>query len=182
MDVTAIKKLPGIDRREDFVKLINLHGYKIGIEIGVDFGKFSAHLLGNSDLALLISLDGWGKYPQRKIEAEGRLNPFGNRSKIIVGLSPAAATLFADNYFDFVYIDGDHRLRPVRADIKAFWPKLRPGGLLAGHDYVSRRKCNVIPAVDEFVAANKVDLHVTCENGPELDDQLISWYFYKPKL
>jgi predicted O-methyltransferase YrrM len=46
-----------------------------------------------------------------------------------------AAPTFDDGSVDWVFIDGDHSLPAVRADIRAWWPKLRVGGLLSGHDH-----------------------------------------------
>ena len=46
-----------------------------------------------------------------------------------------AATLFANASLDFVFIDADHSQASVQADIHAWRPKLRPGGILAGHDW-----------------------------------------------
>lgn len=37
--------------------------------------------------------------------------------------------------FDFVFIDGDHSAAMVQRDIRALWPVLRRGGLMAGHDF-----------------------------------------------
>jgi predicted O-methyltransferase YrrM len=49
--------------------------------------------------------------------------------------SVEAAKTFADKSLDFVFIDGDHAYESVCADIDAWLPKVKPGGLLAGHDY-----------------------------------------------
>lgn len=49
--------------------------------------------------------------------------------------SPAAAILFADGTRDAVFIDADHSEEAVSRDIAAWWPKVKPGGILAGHDY-----------------------------------------------
>ncbi len=49
--------------------------------------------------------------------------------------SVMASKQFADNSCDFVFIDADHSEDAVRADIEAWLPKIKPGGLLAGHDY-----------------------------------------------
>jgi predicted O-methyltransferase YrrM len=45
-----------------------------------------------------------------------------------------AASRYADNSLDFVFIDAAHDLESVTKDIAAWWPKVREGGLLAGHD------------------------------------------------
>ncbi len=49
---------------------------------------------------------------------------------------------------DIVFIDGDHSYSHVKADILAWKDKVRPGGLLSGHDY-SYRHPGVIEAVNE---------------------------------
>jgi len=71
-----------------------------------------------------------------------------------------AAPLFKDGYFDLVFIDGDHSYDAVIADIKAWIPKVRNGGILCGHDYepVSKEKKSwqdVIHAVDDFFGDKK---------------------------
>ena len=48
--------------------------------------------------------------------------------------SHEAAALFADGLFDYVYLDADHTYKAVKQDIAAWYPKVRSGGLLAGHD------------------------------------------------
>lgn len=49
--------------------------------------------------------------------------------------SLTAATRFADATCDFVFIDADHAELSVRRDIATWLPKVKPGGVLAGHDY-----------------------------------------------
>src|SRR5690606_11229810 len=49
--------------------------------------------------------------------------------------SVAAAKHVPDGSLDFVYIDADHSYAGVRADIAAWRPKIRAGGIIAGHDY-----------------------------------------------
>lgn len=48
--------------------------------------------------------------------------------------SLSAAQTFDDASLDFVFIDGGHEMQEVGADIDAWLPKVRPGGILAGHD------------------------------------------------
>ena len=49
--------------------------------------------------------------------------------------SVEAAKQYQDRSLDFVFIDGDHAYASVMADILAWYPKVKRGGLLGGHDY-----------------------------------------------
>lgn len=73
--------------------------------------------------------------------------------EIIRGMSLSVVKEFPDAYFDCVYIDANHNYHAVSADIKAWAPKVKPGGLLAGHDYVEDcATYGVMRAVIEFAA------------------------------
>lgn len=63
--------------------------------------------------------------------------------------SVEAAALYADNSLDFVFIDADHLYKHVKADIEAWWPKVKPGGVFAGDDYYGK---DVRRAVNEKFA------------------------------
>ena len=51
--------------------------------------------------------------------------------------SEEASTLYSNNSLDFVFIDADHSYEQVQKDIKAWEPKIKNGGIIAGHDYNS---------------------------------------------
>jgi predicted O-methyltransferase YrrM len=53
---------------------------------------------------------------------------------VLQGDSVASASVFDNATFDFVFIDADHSYNAVLADITAWLPKVKPGGILAGHD------------------------------------------------
>lgn len=67
----------------------------------------------------------------------------------IKGFSWDMAEQFDDGYFDFVFIDADHSYPAVQKDIAAWLPKVRDGGILAGHDYGNTYHPGVKVAVDE---------------------------------
>lgn len=69
------------------------------------------------------------------------------RCHLLTMPSPQAAHIFPDNFLGAVFIDGDHDYGPAKADITAWWPKIRPGGYLCGHDYGI-----TFPGVDQAVA------------------------------
>lgn len=67
----------------------------------------------------------------------------------VVADSLTAAAQFADGTLDFVYIDGAHDYDSVVADLAAWTPKVKPGGLIAGHDYNPGAWPGVVRAVQE---------------------------------
>jgi predicted O-methyltransferase YrrM len=69
--------------------------------------------------------------------------------EVILEKSTEAAGRFADGSLDFCFIDADHAYSSVLGDLRAWAPKLKPGGLLAGHDY-SIEWPGVVRAVEEF--------------------------------
>lgn len=58
---------------------------------------------------------------------------------------------------DFIYIDGDHRYEPVKADLDYWWPRLNNTGVIGGHDFGSWP--GVVRAVTEWAAKNNLQLH-----------------------
>lgn len=60
---------------------------------------------------------------------------------------------FPKEAFDLVFIDGDHSEESVKADIEKALVAIRPGGLIAFHDYHSKDDPGVTAAVDKFLAS-----------------------------
>jgi predicted O-methyltransferase YrrM len=121
------------------------------IEVGNYYGKSLAYLAallknkGAHIYGIDIGCGGpmqWDKEPRkRRGYTTGKLvkNLFTcnllDDVTLIVRDSPKAAHLFADESVSFVMLDGDHSYDGVTRDIDAWWPKIKPGGLLAGDDY-----------------------------------------------
>jgi len=71
--------------------------------------------------------------------------------------SIAAAADFEDGSLDLVYIDACHTYAAVRTDIQAWLPKVKPGGVIGGHDYGHPAFPGVRQAVQEVFASAKSD-------------------------
>ena len=183
----------GIESRKKFCDLIDQQKLKIGAEIGVAYGKFSEFLLKNSKLELLVSVDPFDKniteYYCDGSETAARLLPYGKRSTLIKATGAEASKQFSDSYFDFIYIDGDHRGEIVTQDLEAWYPKLKTGGIFAGHDYCDPQP-GVKGAVNGFIEKNKIEtifttgIEIVSRDNTVWPDGMEgwceSWYFFKP--
>jgi len=107
-----------------------------------------------------------------------RLNEHG--ASLIRDISRNASTQFVDNSVDIVYIDGDHTYEGVKTDINSWWPKIKPGCILCGDDYVNSKtgkgfQYGVIQAVQEFVEEYNLELHVYTQGQKQ-------WLVRKPHV
>ena len=118
--------------------LNNLGMTDVGAEVGVFQGDFAEELLTYWQGNLLLGVDIWdlpGHPPNLKAKTTARLRQFGDRWQSIDGDSVAAAEQIKDGSLDFVYIDADHSYGSCKRDLEAWYPKVKPGGVLSGHDY-----------------------------------------------
>ena len=133
---------------------------RLGAEIGVKKGKFTSYLLNAYPKLMMHVVDPWENQPGAnedytewnwiKIYNEYFENIKTVRDRIIEhrDYSKNVAPMIPDGQLDFVFIDAQHDYISVRQDIELWGPKIRKGGLLAGHDYQSRFP-GVIAAVNE---------------------------------
>jgi len=87
------------------------------------------------------------------------VSPISCILNVITGDSAISASLFDDNSIDFVFIDANHTYPAVKADISAWYPKVKVGGWICGHDYEDGR--GVVPAVNEAFGTDIYRHHVT---------------------
>jgi hypothetical protein len=186
-----------------YLNALSLTG--IGVEVGVHLGHFSETILENWRGKQLWLVDPWrhlddyldsfnasdAVMKRRGVLTRKRLARFGNRTGWVRERSEQAVDRFDDESCDFVYIDANHGIDHVRNDLRQWYPKVKQGGLFAGHDYFDAladenleplfcgtaakgdlTSYGVKSAVDEFVAANRIDLSLTQEKFP-------TWYFVK---
>ena len=142
-----------------------------GAEIGVWLGRTSIHLLKQFPFLHLHLVDCWHKgkthetmpknIRQLRIawkQVVAKTKEFGNRSNVLRMPSNRAARRVKKGSLDFVFIDAEHTYESVKWDLELWYPKVRPGGLIAGHDYLAEEGLpwhrEVKRAVDEFVVAH----------------------------
>jgi len=86
-------------------------------------------------------------------EFEENMSPVYEFYQPIRMTSVEAAKLYSDKSLDFVYIDADHEYEAIKADITAWLPKVKIGGIIAGHDYPAWE--GVVRAVEELDGAGQ---------------------------
>jgi len=83
------------------------------------------------------------------LEAQKNINPVKDFVKIIKGSSHEIHKDFKDESIDFLFIDGCHTYEGVKKDLQLWYPKVKKGGVISGHDY-NEITAGIKPAVDEF--------------------------------
>jgi len=183
-----------------FPMLIDRLGLKTGVEIGVDKAGFSNHLLSKSSLEKFYGVDPWindfgsdhkpGYYDpegdNRMFQAETEIKTFieSGRAKLIRATGAVAATMFEDESIDFIYIDGDHSLEGIAADIYAWTPKIVTGGIISGHDYKDGPGSGITGYFGKQLPyAVKTVVDYFCERygfkNHAVGGRILSWWFAK---
>jgi cephalosporin hydroxylase len=171
--------------REDIFNLIKNQNPTIA-EIGVEHGGFVD--LYYKDNYIIHLIDMWQTegndfyFSQKPNQVENGYNEVVKKYKdkknvnIVKSKSIDAANRYEDNFFDLVYIDADHSYEAVLQDITYWFPKVKKGGIISGHDFdvpTSNQyyaNFGVGKAVREFFKDN---FNLTNEEAYK------SWYSYK---
>ena len=151
-----------------------------GVEIGVRYGQNAEFLLKMLNIKQLYLIDPYDAYDEyledwderMMSEAEeiarNRLEPYDSVKFIKEYSGEALSELEGD--FDFVYIDGNHEYEYVKQDLTNYYPMVKAGGILAGHDYTGMWP-GVAKAVDEFGQVKGLQIKT---------DLWGDWYIEKP--
>lgn len=138
--------------------LIKLLNPKLIVEVGVAYGYHARAMLETLENVEYIGIDPYlpnydpndpftdnvaQLFNCKSVEGMDRLyetvnetltEEFGSRFTL-KRLKSVIASTEMSNSIDLVFIDGDHRYQAVYDDLRSWWPKIRPGGVLAGDDY-----------------------------------------------
>lgn len=193
-----------IKSRKNFCDLLKANNATQAVEIGTHRGDFADDLLAGWD-GHLTCVDPWSIPPGYEEQAKTLWGDaktrdddyqaardisykYPGRMSLLRGLSLEAVKIFANNTLDFVHIDGDHSYESVRADILAWYPKLKSGGILAGHDIVcpneplgwGRNVQGAIRMAMYCLLEPKQYEHCICHVIVEPQDLPWSYYIIKP--
>lgn len=161
--------------RDDFGKLFQEYYLTgTGAEIGVQKGIFSNQIL-KFWKGKLLCVDIW-EIEDDYAEAKKLLR---DNATLIKDTSVEASKTIKDLSLDFVYIDADHHYNNVLEDLYAWYPKVRKGGIISGHDYCRYLDFfGVIEAVNEFCRDKGYTFKLTTDDYWE-GHPFPSWYFVK---
>lgn len=134
--------------RDDLAQLFRHLDCRMGAEIGTERGLYAETICKTNPQLNLYCVDPYKAYKgYREHKSQNKLNGFFEEAlarlmnydvTFIRKLSVEAAAGFKDNSLDFVYIDGNHSLLHVIQDLCYWVPKVRHGGIVAGHDFIRR--------------------------------------------
>ncbi len=169
-----------VNFRTEFLKeVLAIIGEKCyAVEIGVLNGDFSQmilyilnprslHLIDPFETSKKKYLDGLTTAYSTEIEYENVLKRFRENKNVIINreYSYNANPGYFSKSIDFIYIDASHLYEDVKRDLNDWLPKLKSGGILAGHDYITLNDFGVIQAVDEFCIENNFEMVILNTNG-----------------
>ena len=178
------------DRFDDFLDCMPHNA--IAVEVGVQGGGFAAYMLKKTNPKQLFLIDCWvyqdpNIYDDEEANVSNDLQEnlyqetkqrFANDSRVTVlrDFSKNAVSQFADESLDWVYIDANHSYDAAKEDIDLWWPKIKRGGILSGHDYAVRPFFGVVQAVNEFLIKNSLSFSCLTVEEHIYD----SWAVQKP--
>lgn len=156
-----------------------------GVEVGVAFGQFSGRILSTWKGEELHLVDPWQSYTgytenhahvnfDEWFESVQKLALDDPRAKIKRMTSKEAAPLFRNSELDFVYIDGNHDYSFVLEDLDLWYPKVKVGGIIGGHDFYSSHEGGACCDVDRAVIRWAIERNIVFSVLP-----CTSWFSVK---
>ena len=140
----------------------------IGCEVGVYQGEHAKIMLERLNIYQLVLIDPYLPFKDVGIDvdpsetfkiAENAVAPYKDKVCFTKFRSIDAAKTLANESLDFCYIDANHEYDYVKQDIEAYYPKVKAGGVLGGHNFEFMCQ-GVIRAVSEFILATGLSLYV----------------------
>lgn len=153
----------------EHLKSFSGNTHLVGAEIGVSIGTNADDFLNGLNINHAYLVDSYPIYTsdctvaKQKQVMEQVVQKYNrcNNATMIVKDSQVAADGFGAGFFDFVYIDANHRYENVLADIESWYSKVKSNGLIGGHDFDScEDNHGVYRAVMKWLSLNPMPLFV----------------------
>lgn len=151
------------DRVKWLLDLIKDISNPVGAEIGLWKADFAMKLLNASDTLTWYGVDPYRTFGRKARDQKtwdgiyqrvaGKMKPYSDRFTLVRETSVKGADMVPDG-LDIVFIDGNHDYENVLEDITVWEKKLKPGGILSGHDYFVP-KDNIRKAVNKYTKAHR---------------------------
>ena len=126
------------------------HFVEIGAWLGKSTSYMAVEIINSGKNIKFDVIDTWGGSKYEELLYEDTINkiqkslydkfienirPVLNIINPIIGFSNDIVNNYKDESLDFVFIDASHDYDSVKKDIEMWYPKVKKGGILAGHDY-----------------------------------------------
>jgi len=131
------------------IQRIEKDGYFV--ELGTYLGKSTAFMateIINSKKNIRFDAIEWWDYHYRKTKEN--LKNFSDKVNVIKGDSRKIFTQYKDDSLDFVFIDTSHTEEDTLLELQGWYPKIKIGGVIAGHDFDHPGYPGVRIAVEKF--------------------------------
>jgi hypothetical protein len=166
-----------VNDRQEFLNALDLKD-KYCVEIGVFRGDFSKMILEKNPLYLHL-VDPF-EHNQETYGPGGLTTAYSDgddlrivkarfkddkRVVVLKYFSYEVVNWYSDNHFDFIYHDASHLYKDLKKDLNQWLPKLKEGGIMAGHDYTENYKDYVGKAVDEFCKEHNFEMFLFNQQG-----------------
>jgi predicted O-methyltransferase YrrM len=178
--------------QKDFLTgLLSNRNIGVGVELGSWLGESSSVLAKHCNK--LYCVDSWQGNKDTALQqvAQGsdiystfmsNIRELGiNNIVPIKGDTSSAAVTFGDGSVDFIYIDADHTYSGVTRDIEAWWPKLKVGGLMAGHDFEGTHYVEQYVEMDYSCGIHHGVIKAVLSRFPDVKHDHGIWYVEREK-
>jgi hypothetical protein len=181
------EKIEGwFDFQDIYTQAVNAAGENAHfVEVGSWFGKstiFMAVEIANSNKKIRFdAIDHWEGSPGEMKEHGGmtpmnqyindnsvesafmqfinNIEPCKDYINVVRGDSSLEVLKYEDNSLDFVFIDSDHSYDSIKKEVINWWPKIKNGGIIGGHDYNYISVCRAVNEVLSDLGLIKVSHH-----------------------
>jgi len=195
--LTVYPPLPIFKTREEVAAFLESEKKEVGAELGVQRGIFAKHNLRHwPSCKRYFLVDVWrhqANYVDAANENDAKQNDiynaavaelyqFPHKTTFMRMFTSDAAAILADDILDFVYVDARHDYCGTTEDMVMYWPKLKSGGIMAGHDFLYASEVNgqdwsvchdgskqpgaVRGAVEDFAKEKGLEISVTTDDAP----------------